>query len=559
MKSFLPSSLALLALLAVPSLFVAACGSSGDSTFEEGDGNLTNGSSGGEFGASGGPGSSGGTRPCENLECKQVACPGGGTTSLSGTVFAPNGTLPLYNAIVYVPNAPTDPFPTNGVTCDKCGTTPSGKPITTALTDAQGKFVLKNVPVGDNIPVVVQIGKWRRQFTVPTVASCVDTPLAAATTRLPRNKSEGDIPKIALTSGGADSLECFFRKLGVDQSEFTNDEGNGRIHLYSGLRRGAQCQRWTTSGQDRWEDRDLDECTPARINKPEWGAAPADGDYRLVPANEDGVDAIKGTPNVPLAPATKLWGSKEGGTTGFVCASRGFAENKRCTSATVSWPAATERLKQYDMVVLSCEGSENNGTKDNDARAALRSYLDQGGRVFNSHFHYTWFKKPDTNPLAATASWVDNSERNDRTVRIDKTFAKGEAFAQWMVNVGAATTDGSGNTSSPMKELRKNVSTVPASMSRRWIYEPTDNDAVKFYSFNTPLAAPADAQCGRAVYTDIHVSSGDASGGTFPDNCTTLANGLSNQEKALLFLLMDLSSCVQDDSRPPEPPPPVVR
>jgi len=568
-SSSLKSLLTALALISVPTVMIAACGSSGDSTFAGSSGDL---SSSGSSGSSSGFGGSGeGTsgepaRPCEGLECKQVACPNGGTTSLSGTVYAPNGTLPLYNAIVYVPNAPVEPFPTTGVTCDKCGTSPSGKPVATALTDADGKFKLTNVPVAENIPLVVQIGKWRRQVVVPSVASCADTALTADNTRLPRNKTEGDIPKIALTTGGADSLECFFRKLGVDQSEFSSDSGTGRIHLYNGVRRGARCQRWTTDGNDRWEDRSWSECTAAEINKAEWsGTNPTtnDQDYRIVAVNEDGADTIKafnGAPAATLAPATSLWGSTAGGSTGYSCAANGFAENKRCRSTgnVTSWPAATNHLKDYDMVVLSCEGDENNVTKDDASRAALREYMEAGGRVFNSHFHYTWFKNPTaTNPLNATATWVNNSERGDRSTRIDASFAKGQAFAHWLVAAGAATVDGAGNTNSAMKELRKNVTAVPAT-SRRWIYEPGDSDAVKFYSFNMPLASAADAQCGRAVYTDIHVSSGDQSGGTFPDNCTTLANGLSNQEKALLFLMMDLSSCIQDETKPPAAPPPVV-
>src|SRR4029077_13640971 len=123
------------------------------------------------------------------------------------------------------------PFP-SGVSCDKCGTLTSGAPITTALTGPDGKFVLKNVPVSKDIPLVIQIGRWRRQVTIPNVPQCVDTPLPAELTRMPRNKHEGDIPHFAFSTGSADALECVLRKIGVEDSEFTTPSGTGRIHMY---------------------------------------------------------------------------------------------------------------------------------------------------------------------------------------------------------------------------------------------------------------------------------------------------------------------------------------
>ena len=48
---------------------------------------------------------------CTGLCQQQVSCPAGKTTSLSGTVYAPNGTDPLPNVTVYIPNAPVDAFP----------------------------------------------------------------------------------------------------------------------------------------------------------------------------------------------------------------------------------------------------------------------------------------------------------------------------------------------------------------------------------------------------------------------------------------------------------------
>ncbi|GEM_PF-1378185 len=172
---------------------------------------------------------------CTGLCLQQVTCPGGGTTSVSGTVLAPNGTLPMPNALVYVPNAPVSPF----VDGAQCTTPVTGSPLVTATTGADGKFKLTNMPVGPNIPVVIQAGKWRRQVTVSNVPACVDTAMSGTQTRLPRNQGEGSIPKIAMVTGSLDTVECTLRKFGVQDSEFTSPNGSGRIHLYSGSGAGG--------------------------------------------------------------------------------------------------------------------------------------------------------------------------------------------------------------------------------------------------------------------------------------------------------------------------------
>src|SRR5258706_9629002 len=113
-------------------------------------------------------------------------------------------------------------------------------------TDSHGKFKLDNMPVGDNIPLVIQIGRWRRQITIPNVAECVDTPLSKEITRMPRNKKEGDIPQMAIVSSVYDPTECIMRKIGIDDSEITNPGSPGRVHLYKGG--GAMIDGSTPSG-----------------------------------------------------------------------------------------------------------------------------------------------------------------------------------------------------------------------------------------------------------------------------------------------------------------------
>ncbi|MFO0618224.1 MAG: hypothetical protein U0414_36865 [Polyangiaceae bacterium] len=177
--------------------------------------------------------------PCKGLCLQQVQCtPSTVTTKITGKVYAPgrNGQPgdPLLNALVYVPNAPVKPF-TPGVACEKCADSVSGSPLVSAVTGVDGSFEITNMPVGQNIPLVIQLGRWRRQVVIPSVSACVETPLPADLTRLPRNKMEGDIPHMAIATGRVDGLECVLRKIGIDDSEFTQPTGTGRIHMYTGL------------------------------------------------------------------------------------------------------------------------------------------------------------------------------------------------------------------------------------------------------------------------------------------------------------------------------------
>jgi hypothetical protein len=182
-------------------------------------------------------GSTGTCPPSAGLQCNvNIHCPDGGNTSISGTVYDPAGRNPLYNAVVFVPRNPTvlAPIVTGTSSCNTCDAQVVDY-VTATPTDAAGSFTLKGVPTGDDIPVVIQVGKWRRLVQVPRVADCADTPLPAELSRLPRNQSEGDMPQMALLTGGCDNFACFLRSVGVDAAEFSAPHAGGRVDVYQGL------------------------------------------------------------------------------------------------------------------------------------------------------------------------------------------------------------------------------------------------------------------------------------------------------------------------------------
>jgi hypothetical protein len=140
---------------------------------------------------------------CVGLQCQQQTCPGNTTTSISGVVYAPNGTDPLPNVTVYIPNAPVAAF-TPGVSCPVVGTPPSGSPLVGTESNVDGSFTITDVPVGVNIPLVIVSGRWRRQMVIPATTACQNTVLPANFAVMPQNHTQGDIPKIAIATGSAD-------------------------------------------------------------------------------------------------------------------------------------------------------------------------------------------------------------------------------------------------------------------------------------------------------------------------------------------------------------------
>jgi hypothetical protein len=94
--------------------------------------------------------------------------------------------------------------------------------VSFAYTAVDGTFTLGNVPENATYTLVIQSGKWRRQFSETVDAG----PLTGLSLNMPSTHAQGDdIPLIAIATGSDDAMECVLRKMGIADSEFTDDNG----------------------------------------------------------------------------------------------------------------------------------------------------------------------------------------------------------------------------------------------------------------------------------------------------------------------------------------------
>jgi hypothetical protein len=168
-------------------------------------------------------------------ECAvDMTCGANAATTLKGKVFDPAGIHPLPGVAVFIPmDLATVPPLTRGTSA--CTVPTIGDYVTVAITDATGAFTLSSVPTGRGIPLVVELGKWRRTTTVDITTSCATTTVPDGTLRLPRNRQEGEMPQMALLTGGCDDLGCFLTNIGIDPAEFSAPHAGGAVDVYQGL------------------------------------------------------------------------------------------------------------------------------------------------------------------------------------------------------------------------------------------------------------------------------------------------------------------------------------
>src|SRR5579863_1821878 len=202
------------------------CGNSGggsQSNGLSGDGGTSSGGGGGGIGG-GGPGGglvladvakcqAGGF--CINMSCPDTTKP----TTISGTVYDPAGNNPIPGVAVYVPATLPLPDLPKGASCGDCSSLYKGTVLASDVTGPDGTFHIKNAPDGVSVTLVVQAGKWRATYST-SVTACQDN-MVKQPLLLPKNASVtqgANLPDIAISTGGLDSLECLLTRIGVDRA-----------------------------------------------------------------------------------------------------------------------------------------------------------------------------------------------------------------------------------------------------------------------------------------------------------------------------------------------------
>jgi len=402
-----------------------------------------------------------------------------------------------------------------GASCVGCADLFPSDILADDITDVQGNFKIPNAPTSDGpVAVVVQVGKWRKLYTLPKVSGCVDNPIGKLTLpskNSPNDPTIGSIPNIAVATGGADSLECLFRRIGVDDSEFTPDPAGvnppGQIKIFSGYN-GASTQM-----PDAYPSQQL------------WDTVDDLKRFDVVLLSCEGRETVDG----PSGGATTLLTSDKQNLLDYAnSGGRVFASHYHYNWFN-SGPFAT-------------------ATTPTMATWLTGANLIDDGRSFPG----------------VVVTKLGNG----------MPFPEGQHMLDWLKNLSGAL-DSSGKL--PIYYTRHNVSALNSPPAQAWINldstGPVPN-TTQYFSVDAPFAGaaqpPGESSCGRVVYSDLHVSGGPGMtepglgvnpdyqgaiggvGGIVPSGCDK--HKLTPQELALEFMIFNLSSClVPPGMEPPKP------
>jgi hypothetical protein len=420
-------SRAALALAAAAAL-LAACGSTRSASFDDSDPNGTG--KGPGTGNGDGFGGEGGAPPAPT--------PIG---ALKGTVYAPEGSVPISNALVYLTRTAPEAIP-NKVFCDTCVQLGAGVSYTYSKPD--GTFELPVFDAGST-NLVVQKGQFRRVRKIDVAAGDANVSKDKTTFPGASDPSNGDdIPRIAVTFGGYDKIELSLKKLGITQFD--------------------------RFGKDPFLD-------------------------------PPGLPPSVGQPTDLINNAA--------------------------------------RLADYHIVLLPCSlGGINCGGPTNQQRDNLKGYVSAGGKVYVTDYSYefvkqTWpgfitWKDKNGSDLAVNGPIGDACQDSPHT---RKGIADDKGLGDWLTAIGESNYE--------LKDSWTVISKVNPQQGTDPTGAPTTITPKVWMTSDGkgPSTVSFENQCGRVLFSTYHAEGGEA-------------QALLAQEKALLYILLEVGVCVGQ-----QPPP----
>ena len=371
---------------------------------------------------------------------------------LHGTVFAPEGTIPISGALVYLSSTKPAPIP-NHLFCDKCVQLSSNDYV---LTEANGTFVLPVFSTGKQF-LIVQKGQFRRVREIDVHAGDQNAPTEFTTLPSRSDEASGDhIPRMAVIIGQWDAIEVSLAKLGLGK-------------VVSGA--------WGTL---KVEDASFDQYA---------GHWPPD-------------------PNDPLDPGKLLH----------------------------DW----NTISQYNIVFIPCSGSD--GTDCNDYTSGepkvqenLRNFVKAGGKLYVTDYSYDYLRQP----FPGFIDWEDETNEIGSACQDGSYDAPAQVEDQglhdWLQAIGISNFE--------LKQSWTTIDSLHTASSFDADGKPADiTPKVWVTALKTSGPHPATVSfqygCGRGLFSTYHTEASDSNG----------ASELLPQEKALLYVLLEVSVCVEPPS-----------
>jgi hypothetical protein len=347
--------------------------------------------------------------------------------TLKGTVFAPNGSLPLSNALVYVTTEAPAPIP-GGAYCDECVTLPED---TFAVSAADGTFEFTSrMPTG-NAFIVVQKGQFRRVRPLK-IEKAGPIDLAAEITTVPGHsdpKKGDDVPKMVILKDDTDfdKIDESLTKLGLGALDIRQD--------------------------------------------------------------------------------------------------RSLLENE-------------VELMKYHIVFIPCGSSDDLEATSSRAKANLQKFVQAGGKLYVTDWSYEFVRQPFTGYL----NWEGETATIGSAASGDEWDAPAHAddpgLAEWLAATGDPTFNVVGNwtTITAVNSLQgPDVKGTPAEIVPKvWVSAQKPGTNVL-----RPTTVSFQNQCGRVLFSTYHTEAGLGTG-----------TKLLAQEKALLYVLLEVGVCVGDRQAP---------